>query len=82
MAGRATDTSQKSPIRPQTGERESGTRGHVLEASVLLPTIVSPDGMSEAPMVRATEEADIEADEEHDARTPKTKRAPVGMTEK
>ena len=82
LAGRATDTSQNSPIRPQTGERESGTRGHAPEASVLLPTTVTPDGMSEAPMVMATGEADIEADEEHDARTPKTKKAPVGMTAK
>ena len=47
-----------------------------------MPTVVSPDEMSEAPMGRATGDAEVEVDEEHEARTPKTKKPPVGMTER
>ena len=78
MAGKAADASRESPIRPQTGEVEN--LGHAPEASVLLPMAVTPHGTTEAPTGMATGEADSGEDEENDARLPKTKKVPVGMT--
>ena len=78
LAGKAADTSRESLIRPQTGKVEN--RGYAREASALLPMAVTPHGTTEAPMVMATGEADSEEDTENDARLPKTKKVPVGMT--
>ena len=75
VAGEAGDTSRESPIRPQMNE--GVTRGQVRETSALLPMAETPHGTKEAPEVMATGEADSEEDE---ARLPKTKKVPVGMT--
>lgn len=78
LTRKATDASRESPMRPQTDKVDN--RGYAREASALLPMVVTPHGTTEAPMVMATGEADSEKDSENDARLPKTKKVPVGMT--
>ena len=52
-------------------------RGHALVASVLAPGTVTPNEKLETTGVMAVDE---EGSEVQDARVPKTKKAPVGMT--
>ena len=78
LAGMVVDTSRESPIRPQTSE--GVIRGQAREASALLPMSETPHETTGAPVVMATGEADSEEETEDDARLPRTKKVPVGMT--
>ena len=81
----STETLGESPIIPKSidaGKREP--RGQASVASALAPGTMTPQRNEESSGVMAMAEAeDMEAEEQEevpDARTPTTKRAPVGMT--
>ena len=81
----STETLGGSPIRPKSidaGKHEP--RGHALEASALAPGTMTPQRIEESsgvmPMAEAEDKGAEEQEEVPDARTPITKKAPVGMT--
>ena len=80
QAGETTEVLRESPIRPQSIDSgKEKPRGHALEASALAPGTVTLEEL-EKTGVMAVDEAEEDGSEGQDARVPKTKKAPVGMS--
>ena len=69
---------QESPIRPQSLDARVTPRGQAYAAAAPAPETVTSDELEKAGAMAV--EADEEGSEGQEARVPKTKKAPVGMT--
>ena len=77
----ATKVLQESPIRPQSNDvRKGNDRGQACVASALAPGTVTLGEVEQAGVMAVDEAEEEKVEVEDEARVPKTKKAPVGMT--